>query len=150
MPCSSVGVYGNVYNHYGPLWLLIQTRSKAQAWEPGMPLLGMYPEPVLCKKFSAPLHSCSTLHKSKTGKLTLCSRTDDGIRKRVSMYIRQYDSAIKRRHTPPTNTKIHTLDSHRNGKKYFHMKRHISESERQIPWKTPSLWNLPKDTKEPL
>ena len=128
----------------------VQTRSRAQTHEPAMPLLGMYPEPVLCKNLSAPLCSCSTLHKSKTGKHTLCPQTDDGIRKRVSMYTRQYDSTIKRRPTPPTSTKTHALGSHRHGKKYFCMKRHMSESERHKPWETPSLWNLPKDTKEPL
>ena len=82
---------------------VVQTRSGARTCEPAMPLLGMYPEPALCKNLSALLCPCSTLHKSKTGKHTLCPRTDDGIRKRVSMYTRQYDSAIKRRPTPPTN-----------------------------------------------
>ena len=129
---------------------VIRTRRRERAWESAMPPLGMYPEHAHCTKLSTQQCSCSPLPKSKTWTCRPCPQTGDGIRKRVSMYTRQHDAATTRRPTPPTNTKKHGLGSHRDGKKNSWTQRHRSRSEREIPWETPSLWNLPKDTKEPL
>ena len=72
VPCYSVGVYGNAYNHYGPQDPGNPNNKQSMSVGASNATLGHVARRVLCKKFNAPLCSCRTLHKSKTWKHTLC------------------------------------------------------------------------------
>ena len=62
--------------------------------------MGIYPENVLFKRLHALLCSFHTSHNSKTGKHILDPWTDDGNRKKMSIYTTEEYSAIKRAKMP--------------------------------------------------
>lgn len=87
--------------------------------DPSLPLLAIYTKNGLFQKVNTPLCSGSPLHKSKIWKHSLCPGTDDGIRKQISIYTMEADSAIR---VCPKRT----IGSHSVGKKHSHTKQNRS------------------------
>ena len=91
------------YKLIQPLWKMVwrflkKTRNKT-TYDPGIPLLGIYPEETKIEKDTCiPLFTAALFTIAGTWKQPICPSTDEWIKKAWYIYTMEYYLAIKKEH----------------------------------------------------
>ena len=93
-PSCTVSGNINLYNHYRAVWRFLKKLIIELAYDPAIPLLGVYPEKTIIQK-----ETCTTMFIAalftiaRTGKQPKCLSTDEWIKKMWRIYTMEYYSA---------------------------------------------------------
>ena len=117
------------------VWRFLKKLKIELTYDPGIPLLGIYPEKTIIQKdscttmFIAPLFTIA-----RTWKQPKCPSTDEWMKKMWHIYTMEHYSAIRRNKIELFAVRWMDLESV--------MQSEVSQREKQIPYANTYIWNL--------